>query len=101
MHERIVLLLDGVGAGAALPLAGGEVGVQLGVGQLLEEDDALFLPDDLHVVRATPEDDAGPEFVLFAAEGGEDASGVGFVVGLADDAAIDPADGVGGKDETV
>jgi len=97
---RIVGKLEGVGAGAVLPEAGAEVAVDLVVVEGSEGDEGDFLPGELEVFGAEPEADASPELVGAAGEGAEDVAGVRLVGGFADDAAIDPGDGVGGEDES-
>src|SRR5581483_5367232 len=98
-HVRVVLLLDGVRPGAALPGARGEIRAQLLLTQAPKKDPALLLERDLQIIGPSPQDDAGPQLVLAAAQRGEDAAGVGFVGRLADDLAVEPADRIGRQDE--
>jgi hypothetical protein len=95
----IVGKLEGVGAGAVLPEAGAEVVVDLSLIEGSKGDEGDFLPGELEVFGAEPEADASPELVGAAGEGAEDVAGVRLVGGFADDAAIDPGDGVGGEDD--
>src|SRR5439155_21695771 len=55
---------------------------------------SAFLPGQLQVVGPPPQTDTGPQFVFRAAEQAQDTAGVGRVGGLADDLAVEPADGV-------
>src|SRR5262245_33636160 len=56
----VVALLNGIGPGAALPGSGCQIRVHRGVAQRLHGDAADFLPSHLHIVRPTPQADAGP-----------------------------------------
>ena len=81
------------------PGPGGQVVVHLGVRETGKLDDGTLLPGELQVVRPAPEDDAGPQFMMPAAQLPQDAAGVGLIGGLEDCLAVDPADGVGGQDD--
>src|SRR5205823_3075760 len=71
------------------------------LGKSAKEEPGAFLPDDLHIVRPTPKDDAGPELMLAARERGENPACVIDVRGLADHLPIEPANRVGGEDQSV
>src|SRR5262249_48747245 len=67
-HVGVVVALNGVGAGAALPGPRRQVLVELSLAQRGEGDAADFLPRDLKVPRAPPQANARPQLVLAAAE---------------------------------
>src|SRR5687767_1056640 len=73
MHEGIILLLDRVGSRAALPGARRQVLLQLRGRELLEGYPASLLPAPLRIVRPAPEHHAGPQLVLAATQGRQDA----------------------------
>ena len=95
--ERVVVVLDAVGAGFSLPEVGVEVGGELGWGEFFELDggDGAGEAD----VGGGEEAEAGDDLVGVAGERREDMSGVGTVAGFVHNLTLVNDDGVGGEDE--
>src|SRR5262249_427112 len=100
-HVRVVRPVDRIRAGTSDPAVGRDVGLQLHVGESPHHALTGFLPGDLPVLRPFPQTDTGPQFMTGAAQGAEEATGVGFVGGFGDRGAVVPSDGVGGENDAV
>ena len=87
--------LDGVGSGFIHGLAGGDVGVDVFVGECEEADGGDFGGD--FGAGGGDDGDAGDDVMGAAGEKTEHAGGVGLVFGFAEDVAVEGDGGVGAE----